>query len=230
MITFTLVPRPRARRSRPSCWRASCSSLVALALCIVAAVIGTAIASPGVDHAWALPIGLLGQHVVSLGTGMLSGVALGAALLASAPGHRLLVRAAPGLGDRRARGGARRPRALARPDVLAGADDRARDERHGVGARRHDARAVDGGADAHRPVAHPTRRDPLSACVDSPAHGARRPPVPRHRARGPHRGAAHRGDPRGLRAAGVVRLRSVRRPRRGDPERLRAYARWSASG
>jgi ABC-2 type transport system permease protein len=47
--------------------------------------VGTAVASPGLDHTWALPIGLLGQHVVSLGTGMISGVALGAALLASAP-------------------------------------------------------------------------------------------------------------------------------------------------
>ena len=46
---------------------------------------GTALAAPGLDHTWALPVGMLGQHVVSLGTGMISGVALGAALLASAP-------------------------------------------------------------------------------------------------------------------------------------------------
>jgi hypothetical protein len=43
------------------------------------------VAAPGLDHTWALPVGLLGQHIVSLGTGMISGVALGAALLASAP-------------------------------------------------------------------------------------------------------------------------------------------------
>ena len=36
-------------------------------------------------HAGRCRVGLLGQHVVSLGTGMISGVALGAALLASAP-------------------------------------------------------------------------------------------------------------------------------------------------
>jgi hypothetical protein len=60
-------------------------SLIALALCLVAAVIGTAIAAPGIEHTWSLPVGLLGQHVVSLATGMISGVALGAALLASAP-------------------------------------------------------------------------------------------------------------------------------------------------
>jgi len=84
MVTFALVP-DRGRVIAAKLLASVVLSLVALALCILAAVIGTAIASPAVDHAWALPIGLLGQHVVSLGTGMLSGVALGAALLASAP-------------------------------------------------------------------------------------------------------------------------------------------------
>ena len=42
-------------------------------------------AAPGIDHTRSLPVALLGQHVVSLGTGMASGAALGAALLASAP-------------------------------------------------------------------------------------------------------------------------------------------------
>ena len=101
-------------------------SLVALALCVVVAVVGTAVAAPGLEHTWALPVGLLGQHVVSLGTGMISGVALGAALLASAPAIVLSVRAADRLGDRRPAGGARRRRALAGRHVLAGADDRAR--------------------------------------------------------------------------------------------------------
>ena len=67
---------------------ATCSvvlSLVALALCVVVAVVGTAVAAPGLEHTWSLPVALMGQHVVSLGTGMISGVALGAALLASAP-------------------------------------------------------------------------------------------------------------------------------------------------
>ena len=84
MVTFALVPH-RGRVIAAKLLASVVLSLVALALCILAAVVGTAIASPDVDHAWALPIGLLGQHVVSLGTGMLSGVALGAALLASAP-------------------------------------------------------------------------------------------------------------------------------------------------
>ena len=60
-------------------------SLVAFALLVVVAVVGTAVAAPGLAHTWSLPVAIVGQHVVSLGTGMISGVALGAALLASAP-------------------------------------------------------------------------------------------------------------------------------------------------
>ena len=84
LTTFALVPR-RGRVVAAKLLASVVLSLVALALCIVVAVIGTAIASPAIENAWALPVGLLGQHVVSLGTGMISGVALGAALLASAP-------------------------------------------------------------------------------------------------------------------------------------------------
>jgi ABC-2 type transport system permease protein len=84
MITFALVPR-RPRVLAAKLLASVALSLIALALCIVVAVVGTAIAAPGIEHAWSLPVGLLGQHVVSLGTGMISGVALGAALLASAP-------------------------------------------------------------------------------------------------------------------------------------------------
>jgi ABC-2 type transport system permease protein len=84
MVTFALVPR-RGRVIAAKLLASVVLSLVALGLCIVVAVIGTAVASPAIENAWALPIGLLAQHVVSLGTGMISGVALGAALLASAP-------------------------------------------------------------------------------------------------------------------------------------------------
>jgi ABC-type transport system involved in multi-copper enzyme maturation permease subunit len=84
MVTFALVPR-RGRVVAAKLLASVVLSLVALALCIAVAVIGTSIASPAIEDAWALPVGLLGQHVVSLGTGMISGVALGAALLASAP-------------------------------------------------------------------------------------------------------------------------------------------------
>ena len=84
LTTFALVPR-RSRVIAAKLLASVVLSLVALALCIVVAIVGTAVAAPGIDHTWALPVGLLGQHVVSLGTGMISGVALGAALLASAP-------------------------------------------------------------------------------------------------------------------------------------------------
>jgi ABC-2 type transport system permease protein len=84
MVTFALVPR-RGRVIAAKLLASIVLSLAALGLCIAAAVVGTAIAAPALDHTWALPVGLLGQHVVSLGTGMVSGVALGAALLASAP-------------------------------------------------------------------------------------------------------------------------------------------------
>ena len=84
METFALVPR-RGDVIVAKLLASVVLSLVALGLSIVVAVVGTAIAAPGLDHTWALPVGLLGQHVVSLGTGMISGVALGAALLASAP-------------------------------------------------------------------------------------------------------------------------------------------------
>jgi ABC-2 type transport system permease protein len=82
--TFALVPR-RGDVIAAKLLASVVLSLVALGLSVVVAVVGTAIAAPGLDHTWALPVGLLGQHVVSLGTGMISGVALGAALLASAP-------------------------------------------------------------------------------------------------------------------------------------------------
>ena len=84
MVTFALVPR-RPRVLAAKLLASVVLSLVALALCVVVAVVGTAVAAPGLEGTWSLPAGLLGQHVVSLATGMISGVALGAALLASAP-------------------------------------------------------------------------------------------------------------------------------------------------
>ena len=83
-MTFALVPR-RGRVIAAKLLASVALALVALALSIVVALVGTALAAPGLEHTWALPVGMLGQHVVSLGTGMISGVALGAALLASAP-------------------------------------------------------------------------------------------------------------------------------------------------
>ena len=84
MTTFALVPR-RPRVLAAKLLASVVLSLVALALCVVVAVVGTAVAAPGLEHTWSLPVALMGQHVVSLATGVIGGVALGAALLASAP-------------------------------------------------------------------------------------------------------------------------------------------------
>jgi ABC-2 type transport system permease protein len=84
MVTFALVPR-RPRVLAAKLLASVVLSLVALGLSLVVAAVGTAVAAPAIEHTWSLPAGLLGQHVVSLATGMIGGVALGAALLASAP-------------------------------------------------------------------------------------------------------------------------------------------------
>ena len=54
MITFTLVPR-RPRVLAAKLLASVVLSLVALALCVVVAVIGTAVAAPGLEHTWSLP-------------------------------------------------------------------------------------------------------------------------------------------------------------------------------
>ena len=84
LITFTLVPH----RSRVVAAKLAASvvlSLAALAVAFAVAILATAIAAPSADHVWSLPVGLLGQIVVVLTTGMLGGVAFGAVVLASAP-------------------------------------------------------------------------------------------------------------------------------------------------
>jgi ABC-2 type transport system permease protein len=60
-------------------------SVVAFVLCVAAAAVGTAIASPGLGDTWSLSAGLLGQSALSLTLGVITGVAFGAALLSSAP-------------------------------------------------------------------------------------------------------------------------------------------------
>jgi len=83
-ITFVLVPR-RARVVAAKVLASIVLSLVAFAFCLAVAAIGTAIAAPGIDGTWSLPAGLLGQGALSLVTGVITGVAFGAALLSSAP-------------------------------------------------------------------------------------------------------------------------------------------------
>jgi ABC-2 type transport system permease protein len=83
-ITFVLVPR-RARVVAAKVLASIVLSLVAFAFCLAVAAIGTAIAAPGIDGTWSLSAGLLGQSALSLVTGVITGVAFGAALLSSAP-------------------------------------------------------------------------------------------------------------------------------------------------
>jgi len=83
-ITFALVPR-RGRVITAKIAASVVLSVVAFVLCLAAAAVGTAIASPGLDDTWSLSAGLLGQSVLSLTLGVITGVAFGAALLSSAP-------------------------------------------------------------------------------------------------------------------------------------------------
>lgn len=83
-ITFALVPR-RMRVLTAKLLAGVVLSLIGLAVALPIAAIGTAISAPDVAHAWSLPVGLLGQMALSLATGVITGVAFGAALLSSAP-------------------------------------------------------------------------------------------------------------------------------------------------
>jgi ABC-2 type transport system permease protein len=83
-ITFVLVPQ-RGRVLAAKLAASVVLSIVAFAFCLAVAAVGTAIAAPGLDETWSLSAGLLGQSALSLATGMITGVAFGAALLSSAP-------------------------------------------------------------------------------------------------------------------------------------------------
>jgi ABC-2 type transport system permease protein len=84
MITFGLVP-DRSRVFAAKLVASVALSLPVLVSCIAVAALGTAFAPSGVDGAWSLSAGMLGQVAISIATGMITGVAFGAALLASAP-------------------------------------------------------------------------------------------------------------------------------------------------
>lgn len=84
LVTFALVP-DRARVIVAKVLAGVALGLVAFVLALVLATIGVAVGASGVDHAWTLPAGLLGQDVVYIMLAMLMGLAFGAALLSSAP-------------------------------------------------------------------------------------------------------------------------------------------------
>lgn len=84
LITFTLVPQ-RERVLAAKLLAGAALALVALLVSLVAAAVGTLVTSPGLDDTWSLSLGLFGQDALSMVTGMFTGIAFGAALLASAP-------------------------------------------------------------------------------------------------------------------------------------------------
>ena len=84
LITFTLTPM----RGRILIAKLIASVLLVLAMLVmVLAVVAAAVlvAAPGVDDTWSDSAAMIGQSAVYLVTGVIGGVAFGAALLASAP-------------------------------------------------------------------------------------------------------------------------------------------------
>jgi ABC-2 type transport system permease protein len=80
VLTFTLVPQ-RSRVIAAKLAAGVALSLAALQVAVAVALLATAI----VDGEWSLPAWMLGQTALSLATGMITGIAFGAMLLASAP-------------------------------------------------------------------------------------------------------------------------------------------------
>lgn len=84
LLTFALVPR-RSRVIAAKLAAGVVLSLAALQICIALALLGTAIADPGVADAWSLPAWMLGQTTIYVVTAMITGIGFGAMLLSSAP-------------------------------------------------------------------------------------------------------------------------------------------------
>ena len=89
MITFALVPvRSRVLGAKLIASLVLAMPMLVMSVAVVAA--GVLVASPGVDGTWSDAAPLIGQSAVYLAAGMITGVALGAVLLASAPAIVLL--------------------------------------------------------------------------------------------------------------------------------------------
>jgi ABC-type transport system involved in multi-copper enzyme maturation permease subunit len=84
MITFALVP-VRSRVLGAKLVASIVLSLATLGVSVAIVAAGVLVTSPGVDGAWSGAATMIGQSAVYLGGGMLTGVAFGAVLLASAP-------------------------------------------------------------------------------------------------------------------------------------------------
>ena len=84
LITFALVP-VRSRVLAAKIIASLALAIVTLVMCVAVVAVGVAGTSSGVDGAWSDVAPLVGQSAVYLTGGMLTGVAFGAVLLASAP-------------------------------------------------------------------------------------------------------------------------------------------------
>jgi ABC-type transport system involved in multi-copper enzyme maturation permease subunit len=83
-ITFTLVPR-RDRVIASKLGAALVIALIAFVVSLLLALLGTAIANPGLPGTWHLPLAQAGQVAFYLAVNMAIGVGFGALLLSSAP-------------------------------------------------------------------------------------------------------------------------------------------------
>jgi len=175
MITFALVPvRSRVLGAKLAASLFLALATLAVSVAIVAA--GVLIAQPGIDGTWSEVAPLIGQSAVYLTGGMVTGVAFGMVLLASAPAIVALFAlpitwtavaslpvfadAAPWLDTPPRR----------RPDAPGGP------EPHPVGARRHRARALDAASPPDRHLAdHAAGGDLVKALRRSAVSRAARP-------------------------------------------------------
>ncbi|MGH2942955.1 MAG: ABC transporter permease, partial [Solirubrobacteraceae bacterium] len=84
MITFTLVPQ-RSRVVLAKLLAGVALAAIAFALCVVVALLATAVTGADGDATWSLSAGMIGQAAVSVVVPMLTGIGFGAVLLATAP-------------------------------------------------------------------------------------------------------------------------------------------------
>jgi hypothetical protein len=83
MLTFALVPR-RTRVLAAKLWASTVLSLAAFVVCVPVSAIGM-LAAPGSSDVWALPADPLARVALSVVLSTVTGLALGALLLSSAP-------------------------------------------------------------------------------------------------------------------------------------------------
>lgn len=84
LTTFALVPQ-RGRVLLAKLGAGLVLAVAAFLLCAAVAAVTVAVTAPSGDGVWSIPAGILFQDLLSMTTGMATGIGFGAALLASAP-------------------------------------------------------------------------------------------------------------------------------------------------